>query len=139
MSTNLTVVGNLAADPELRFTRDGKPVATFTVISSTSRKNEAGEWENVDTTGWNVSAWDKLAENVVESLRKGDAVVVVGKAVYKAWEKDDGSKGGRIEVTAFNVAADLKRATAQLTRVSRSTSAPEPKDDPWSSKDGVPF
>ena len=123
MSTTMTIVGNLAADPELKFTASGKAIATFTVLSSRSRKNEeTGQWESFDTTGWKVTAWERLGENVAESLSKGDGVVVVGTAVWRSWEKDDGSKGGRIEVTATNIGVDLKRGIAKVTRVQRAES-----------------
>lgn len=121
MSTNLTVIGNLAADPELKFTASGKAVATFTVLASRSRKNEeTGQWESHDTTGWRVTAWERLAENVAESLSKGDSVVIVGTAVWRSWEKDDGTKGGRMEVTAQHVGVDLKRGVAKVTRTQRT-------------------
>ena len=139
MSTTITVIGNLAADPELRFTPQGKAVASFTVMASKSRKNDAGQWENIDTTGWAVKAWDSLAENIAESLHKGDSVVVVGNAAWKSWEKDDGSKGGRMEITAFNVGADLRRATATVKKATRS-GAPATESDPWTSDPNeVPF
>lgn len=130
MSTSITVVGNLAADPELRFTPGGKAVATFTVMASKSRKNEAGEWESLDTTGWTVKAWDKMAEHVAESLTKGDPVVVVGTAVWRGWEKDDGAKGGRIEVTAWHVGVDVKRNPVKILKTLRTGGTPA--DDVWS-------
>jgi single-strand DNA-binding protein len=132
MSTNLTVIGNLAADPELRFTAAGKAVASFTVMTSTSKKNEAGEWESTDVTGWVVSVWDRLAENVAESLQKGDSVIVVGKAAWRSWENKDGSKGGRMEITAWNVGTDLKRAPVAIARTDRSKPA-APAEDAWAS------
>lgn len=136
--TNVTLVGNLAGDPELRFTPQGKAIVKFTVMTSKSRKNDAGQWENVDVTGWTCTAFDAMAENVAESLAKGDAVIVLGEAVWRSWEKDDGSKGGRMEVKAWNVGADLKRGTAKVTKVNRANAASAPADDPWST-DAAPF
>lgn len=122
MSTNLTIIGNLASDPELRFTTAGKAVASFTVISSKSKKNDDGTWESIDTTAWHVVAWDVLAENVTQSLTKGSPVVVVGSAVWKSWEnKEDNEKRGRIEITAFNVGLDLKRNPAKSDKVELSS------------------
>ena len=68
--TTLTITGNLTSDPELKFTQTGKAVASFTVVTSKSKKNQDGTWENTDVTFWNVKAWDKLAENIADTLRK---------------------------------------------------------------------
>lgn len=134
MSQNMTIIGNLAGDPEIRFTPGGKAVASFTVLTSKSKKDEAtGKWESTDTTGWLIKAWDQLGENVAESLQKGDAVIVNGTAVYKSWEKEDGSKQGRIEVTAWNVGLDLKRRSAKVNRENRPAAATAVNDDPWAS------
>jgi len=134
MSQNMTIIGNLASDPEIRFTPSGKAVASFTILTSKSKKDEAtGKWESTDTTGWLIKAWDQLGENVGESLQKGDAVIVNGTAVYKSWEKEDGSKGGRIEVTAWNVGLDLKRRSAKVNRTDRPAVAVAVNDDPWAS------
>ena len=76
--TTLTIAGNLAADPELKFTPNGKAVASFTIISSKSVKKDDGTWENTDVTAWSVKCWNKLAENVCESLRKGMSVIAQG-------------------------------------------------------------
>lgn len=129
MSTTLTVIGNLASDPELRFTPQGKAVASFTVMSSKSRKDEAtGKWESVDVTAWAIKAWDKMAEHVAESLSKGDPVVVVGQAAWKSWEKDDGSKGGRMEVNAWHVGVDIKRNPVKIIKTERASVV---SDDTW--------
>lgn len=142
MSQSLTIIGNLADDPELRFTGTGKAVASFRVITSRSRKDEAGQWQSEGTTGWFCQAWDRLAENVAESLRKGDAVIVHGRAEWRSWENKDGSKGGRLEVTAWNVGLDLKRNPAQANRTSRERPAAQPaaQPDPWSGQsEQAPF
>lgn len=137
MSQNMTIVGNLAADPELKFTPSGKAVVEFGVMTSRSRKNQqTGEWENEDVTRWTVKAWDRLAENITETLQKGDGVVVVGTAAYRAWENKDGSKGGRIEVTAWNVGLDLKRCSAKANRVKREDAKAVADGDPWQTLPG---
>lgn len=130
--TSLTVIGNLSNDPELKFVNSGKAVASFTVVSSKSKKNQAGEWENTDVTFWNIKAWDKLAENLCDTLRKGMAVIVQGTAVQESWEdKNSGEKRSRIVVTAWNVGVDLKRHTYQVTQVSRNQEG-DFEVDPWS-------
>jgi len=128
MSANVTVIGNLAGDPELRFTKEGKAVATFTVLTSTSKKTDSG-WESTDVTAWRVSAWDKLGENVAESLTKGSPVVVYGKASWKEWENKDGNKGGAMQIQAYNVAVDLKRDPVSINKGSGSNRSKEV--DPW--------
>lgn len=139
MSANVTVSGNLANDPELRFTKDGKAVASFTVMTSTSKKNDAGDWESTDVTAWRVTAWDKLAEHVAESVFKGSPVVVTGKASWKSWEAKDGTKGGAMEISAYDVAISLKRDPVTINKGAGRTS--EVKSDPWGvdSADEAPF
>lgn len=136
MSTNLTVIGNLAADPELRFTQQGKAVASFTVITSKSRKTDNGTWESSDVTSWHVVAWDALGENAAQSLTKGTPVVVVGNAVWKAWEsKDTTEKRGRLEITAWNIGVDIKRNPVKVDTSIQQVQSQESKgrvtDDPW--------
>lgn len=139
MSQALTIIGNLADDPELRFTPQGKAVARFTVLTSRSTKNQAGEWENTGTTGWYISAWDQMAENVAESLTKGTPVIVYGRAEWRSWQKDDGTKGGRIEVTAHHVGVDLKRRTVKIETPQRHPASVSQPDDPWATAGQAPF
>ena len=123
--TQLTVIGNLASDPELKFTPQGKAVCQFVVISSKSRKNESGEWESSDVTSWYVNVWDALAENTAESLSKGSPVIVYGTAVWKSWEsKDTAEKRGRLEITAIDVAHSLKRGTVKASASKRPIADP---------------
>jgi single-strand DNA-binding protein len=142
--TTLTITGNLTADPELKFTPQGVAVASFTLVSSKSSKNEiTGQWENKDVTFWNIKCWKKLAENVSESLRKGMSVVVVGTAVQENWDdKATGAKRSKIAVTAWNVGVDLKRHTASVSVIER-LDANQMSDvlDPWSQplSDIAPF
>lgn len=130
MSQTITITGNLADDPELRFTSGGKAVVEFTVITSRRRKNDNGTWESVDTTGWRVKAWESLAEHVAESLHKGTGVIVIGDAAWRSWENKDGTKGGRVEVTARNVAVSLVSATAKVERTGPATSRAPKSDEP---------
>jgi single-strand DNA-binding protein len=123
--TMLTITGNLAADPELRYTQQGKAVTSMTVM--TSRRTKEGEqWVDVDTTAWKVTSWERLAENVAETLHKGDPVVVVGTAAENSWEKD-GQTFRRIEVTAKHVGADLTRRKAVLIRSDNGSGVPAAK------------
>jgi len=132
MSQPLTIVGNLAADVELKFTPQGKAVAKFPVATSERFKNEKGEWDSRNLTYWNVSVWDKQAENVADTLSKGDEVIIYGKAYTTSWEdKNTGEKRSRMEVTATKVAVSLNRVSAKLTKVANNA-APVFSDDPWS-------
>lgn len=106
MSTLITITGNLAADPEIRYTGQGKAVTNFTVMTSRKVENN-GTWTDMDTTGWRVTAWDAMAEHISEGFRKGDPVIVQGWAAEKTWEKD-GQTNRRIEVTARNVGFDVR-------------------------------
>jgi len=129
--TTLTIAGNLAADPELKFTPNGKAVASFTVISSKSVKKDDGTWESTDVTAWSVKCWNKLAENVCESLSKGMSVIVQGSAVQASWEdKQTGQKRSKIEVTAFNVGVDLKRHLVNVVSLDRNAEG-DVEVNPW--------
>jgi single-strand DNA-binding protein len=130
--TAICITGNLAADPELKFTPQGKAVASFTVISSKSTKKPDGTWESTDVTPWTVKCWNRLAENVAESLSKGMGVVVQGTATWASWEdKNSGEKRGRMEITAYSVGVDLKRHIVNVVNLSRNGDG-DVQVDPWS-------
>ena len=120
--TMVTITGNLAADPELRYTQQGKAVTSITVMSS-RRTKEGEQWVDVDTTAWKVTSWERLAENVVETLHKGDPVIVMGNAAENSWEKD-GQTYRRIEVTAKHVGLDLTRRRAVVMQDSQASAVP---------------
>lgn len=140
--TNITVVGNLTADPELRFTPSGAAVASFTVASTPRFFDKgANEWRDGDTLFMRVSVWREQAESVAESLTKGSRVVVTGQLQQRSYETREGEKRTSYEMQADDVAASLKYATAKLTRTqtnraggpARSTSQ---ADDAWASQPG---
>lgn len=138
--TQLTITGNVVADPELRVIPSGKQIATFTVVSSKSVKQADGTWENTDTTFWDIKCWGKTAENVADSIEKGMSVIVVGTAVQENWDdKATGAKRSKIAVTAWNVGVDLKRHTTKTSLVQRTDGSfnPPPANDPWSAPFGA--
>lgn len=141
MSASITLNGRLTADPELRFTPAGKAVASFTVATSRRKFDKTtNQWEDADTTFWNCSAWETLAEQVAENLTKGTAVVVSGSAYQRNWETKDGEKRSRIEVRVDHVGADLRWAKP----ADRSRPNAPASDDPWASSpnggdDAPPF
>ena len=106
----MTFSGNLAADPELRFTQSGKAIANLRVAVSCSRKI-GDEWD--DRTAWeSVTVFDRMAENVAESLHKGDRVTIVGRRAVDKWQdRESGEDRTKDTVLADEVAVSLKRAT----------------------------
>ena len=118
--TIITVVGNLTADPELRFTPSGAAVATFTVASTPrSYDKTAQQWRDGETLFMRCSLWREAAENVAESLRKGMRVIVQGRLVQRSFETRDGDKRTVIEMQVDEIGPSLAYATAKVTRASR--------------------
>lgn len=123
------IAGNLTADPELRFTQSGKPVATFTV-AHTPRFQRDGEWTDGSTTFMRCDAWGPIAENVAESFSKGDRVTVLGTLRTDEWQdKDTGEKRTAIKLTVDEVGASVQYATVDIRKIKRN-GGPDPVD-PW--------
>ena len=118
MSENtITIVGNLTADPELRFTPSGAPVANFTVASTPRTFDRAsGEWKDGDAMFLNCSVWRQYAENVAESLSKGTRVIVSGRLKSRSYETREGEKRTVFEIDVDEVGPALRYATAKVTR-----------------------
>lgn len=116
--TTITVIGNVTADPELRFTASGAPVANFTVASTPRSFDKAtNEWKDGETLFLRCSVWRDQAEHVAESLVRGSRVTVTGALKQRSYEKD-GVNHTVIELDAEEVSASLKYATAKLTKKS---------------------
>jgi single-strand DNA-binding protein len=119
--TLITVVGNLTADPELRFTPSGAAVANFTVASTPRTfDRQANEWKDGDTLFMRCSIWREAAENVAESLTKGTRVIVQGRLVQRSYETREGEKRTVVELQVDEVGPSLRYASAKLTRTQRS-------------------
>lgn len=118
--TVITVIGNLTADPELRFTPSGAAVANFTVASTprTFDKN-SNEWKDGEALFLRCSVWRQAAENVAESLHKGTAVIVQGRLKQRSYETKEGEKRTVYELDVEEVGPSLKFATAKVTKASR--------------------
>jgi single-strand DNA-binding protein len=115
--TNITLVGNLTADPELRFTPSGAPVANFTVASTPRTfDRQSGEWKDGDAMFLNCSVWRQAAENVAESLTKGMRVVVQGRLKSRSYETREGERRTVFEVEVDEVGPSLRYASAKITR-----------------------
>jgi len=120
--TTLTVVGNLVADPELRFTNSGVAVANFTVASTPRYfSKQDNEWKDGDALFLRVNVWRDYAEHVAETLTRGMRVVVVGKLRQRNWEDKEGNKRTSYELEAEEVAPSLRYATAKVQKMSRSS------------------
>jgi single-strand DNA-binding protein len=119
--TQITVVGNLVDDPELRFTPSGAAVANFR-IASTPRTfdKQTNEWKDGDALYLSCSVWRQAAENVAESLQKGMRVVVQGNLRSRQYETREGEKRTVFEIQVDEVGPSLKYATAKVTRTQRS-------------------
>jgi single-strand DNA-binding protein len=146
--TVITVVGNLTADPELRFTPSGAAVANFTVASTprTFDKN-SNEWKDGEALFLRCSVWRQAAENVAESLHKGMAVIVQGRLKQRSYDTKEGEKRTVYELDVDEIGPSLRWATAKVNRTQRSGGgggggfgggAPSggssaPADDPWAS------
>ncbi len=116
----VTIVGNLTDDPELRYTPNGAAVAKFRVAVNRRYKDQSGEWKDGDTSYFTVNAWRTLAENVAESLTRGANVIVVGRLQQRSWETQDGEKRTVIEIEADEIGPSLRWATAKVEKQGRS-------------------
>ncbi|BBY33646.1 single-stranded DNA-binding protein [Mycolicibacter minnesotensis] len=151
--TTITVVGNLTADPDLRFTPSGAAVANFTV-ASTPRvfDRQSNEWKDGDALFLRCNIWREAAENVAESLTRGSRVIVTGRLRQRSFETREGEKRTVYEVEVDEVGPSLRYATAKINKVSRggggggfgggggasasgAQSGPSgpPAEDPWGS------
>ncbi len=115
--TPITLIGNLTADPELRFTPNGAAVANFTVASTPRTfDRQTNEWKDGDAMFLNCSVWRQYAENVAESLTKGSRVIVSGRLKSRSYETREGEKRTVFEVDVDEVGPALRYATAKVTR-----------------------
>ncbi|MFY9336941.1 MAG: single-stranded DNA-binding protein [Mycobacterium sp.] len=119
--TIITVVGNLTADPELRFTPSGAAVANFTV-ASTPRiyDRQSGEWKDGEALFLRCSIWREAAENVAESLTRGARVIVSGRLKQRSFETKEGEKRTVMELEVDEIGPSLKYATAKVNKAGRS-------------------
>jgi len=120
--TVITIIGNLTADPELRFTPSGAAVANFTVASTPRQFDRtSNEWKDGETLFMRCSVWRDAAENVAESLQRGARVLVSGRLKSRSYETKEGEKRTVIEMDVDEVGPSLKYATAKVNRTQRGT------------------
>jgi single-strand DNA-binding protein len=120
--TIITVVGNLTADPELRFTPSGAAVANFTVASTPRMfDRQTNEWKDGEALFMRCSVWRQAAENVAESLTRGARVVVTGRLKQRSFETKEGEKRTVVELEVDEIGPSLRYATAKVNKVSRGS------------------
>ena len=147
--TIITVVGNLTADPELRYTQSGLAVANFTIASTPRAFDRASnDWKDGEALFMRASVWREFAEHVASSLTKGSRVVAHGRLKQRSYETKEGEKRTAIELEVDEIGPSLRYATAQVTRSSggsgggggnamgaRGGAAPV-ADEPWGAPAG---
>ena len=127
MSFPVTFKARLGADPEMTTGSNGSAVTRMRVVTN-GRRMVDGDWQDTDTSWWQVTAFGRQAEAAAEQLRKGDLVIVQGKVKQREWEKD-GVKRVTAEVTADEVAKVCK--TGQAAPAASAA-------DPWATEQ-APF
>ena len=110
-NNTVTVVGNVTRDPELRFTPNGAAVTNFGLAW-----NRKGQNDEEIVSFFDVTCWSGLAENVAESISKGDRVVVYGRLDQRSWESQEGERRSKVEIVADDVSPSLRWATVEITR-----------------------
>ena len=150
--TTITIVGNLTADPELRFIPSGAAVANFTVASTPrTYDRQSGEWKDGEALFLRCNVWREAAENVAESLTRGSRVIVTGRLKQRSFETREGEKRTVVEVEVDEIGPSLRYATAKVNKANRTggggggfgggggarqeapPAAGAPGDDPWGS------
>jgi single-strand DNA-binding protein len=146
--TPITIVGNLVADPELRFTSSGQPVATFRVASTPRIRDAAtNEWKDGDSLFLSCNVWRQAAENVAESLQRGMRVIVSGRLRQRSYETKEGEKRTVYEVEVDDVGPSLRNASAKVNKAERrgqdggfgggkSSAGGSRNEDPWANDAG---
>lgn len=131
----ITVAGRLADEPELKFTANGKAVCRLRLVASDKRKDEAtGKWVDTDTLWISATCWEKVAENVAESTKKGDLLIVTGRIVTEEWSDREGNKRSAITMKIDAVAADLAFRVLPHGGAAHAAAATDrgiPEQDPW--------
>ena len=118
--TTLTLIGNLTADPELRFTPSGAAVANFTVASTPRAfDRQSNEWKDGETLFMRCSVWRDAAENVAESLQRGSRVIVTGRLKSRSYDTKEGEKRTVMELEVDELGPSLRYATTKINKTTR--------------------
>ncbi len=147
--TQITLIGNLVDDPQLRYTPTGQAVANFRVASTPRFLDKnTNEWKDGDALFLSCNVWRQAAENVAESLQRGMRVIVSGRLRQRSYETKEGEKRTVYEIEVDEVGPSLRNASAKVVRSSRATGGQGPgsqgsqggygsgraSDDPWASE-----
>ena len=115
----VTIVGNLVDDPELRYTPNGAAVCKIRVAVNRRYKDESGQWKDGETSFFTINAWRSLAENAAESLTRGQRAIITGRLQQRSWETQEGDKRTVVEIEADELGPSLRWATAKVEKTSR--------------------
>jgi len=131
---NVTIIGNLADDPELRYTQGGVAVVSVRVGSTPRTFNrQTNAWEDGETVWVRCTAWRDLAENVAQTLTKGSRVIVSGRLkAPSAYQSAQGEARASLELDIDEIGPSLRYATASVTRRAREAGD---ATGPWSGND----
>lgn len=132
IGNTVTLVGNVTRDPEVRFTKSGTPVAQFGLAYNNRKFNKTTNDYDEEVSFFDVTVWQSLAENVGESLHKGDRVVVSGRLEQQTWETDEGAKRSKVEIVADEVGPSLRWASAKIMKNERENRDSAPRSAPSS-------
>lgn len=128
--TYTTIIGNLTADPQLRFTPSGRAVANFTVASTPRTfDRDSGEWKDGAALFMRCNAWQHLAEHVAQSLSRGTRVIVSGRLRQRSFETQGGEKRYVIELDVDDIGPSLRYATVRVTKATRDGDAADAPGD----------
>lgn len=157
--TVITVVGNLTADPEMRYTNSGVPFASFTIASTPHTfDRQSNEWKDGEALFLRATVWREFAEHVANSLTKGMRVIARGNLRQRSYDDKDGQRRTSYELDIDEIGPSLRYATAQVTRAQsrgqgggfgggqpagqsdwgRPAAAPQANDNPWGNPGGQP-
>jgi single-strand DNA-binding protein len=116
---NVTLVGNITRDPELRFTPTGQPTATFGLAVNRVWNDRQTNEKKEAVSFFDIVCWREMAENVAESLTKGARVVVTGRLEQRSWDGQEGERRSKIEVVADEIGPSLRWATVEVRKNDR--------------------
>lgn len=118
MSNNITLIGNLVEDPELRFTPSGVAMAKIRLAVNRRWRDQSGEWQE-NTSFFTGTVWREQAESAAESLQKGARVIVTGRLEQRSWETEEGDKRSVVEIQVDEIGPSLRWATATVHKTQR--------------------
>jgi len=130
MDSTITLVGNLSQDPELKFLNGGTAVTKISIAVNRVWNDKQGNKQE-QVSFFNGDCFGTLAENVANSLKKGDRVIVTGRLEQRTWETDKGEKRSTVEVKVDSLGAELRFSSAQLSKVAKPQNSAPVSDEPF--------